>query len=339
MVLSYWKHELPFKHPFEISGGRIKSVQRTLIVALGLGNHIGFGEAPEIAYYGTDIDTMATVLDKYRSMIEKFALTDPARYWHYLHHLLPNDHFLVAALDMACWDLFAKMRGKKIFEMWAWSWGEVPPTCFTIGIGSVEAMRQKMQEHPWPIYKIKLGMTDPVGTVSALRETTDAAFFVDVNGGWDLDTALNVLPRLKELGVTLVEQPLPAADRQGQQVLFERSPLPLFADESCVVEKDVESCKGGFHGINIKLSKCSGITPALRMIETAKSLGMSVMIGCMNESSIGCAAIAQFLPRLDHVDMDGPLLHTVDLAQGLVFDETGRASLKGKTGLGIVPAF
>ena len=86
--------------------------------------------------------------------------------------------------------------------------------------------------------------------------------------------------------------------------------MPLFADESCVLEKDVAVCTNYFHGINIKLTKCSGLTPALRMIKEARTLNLKVMMGSMNESVIGSAAIAQFLPQLDYVDMDGPLLMT-----------------------------
>jgi L-alanine-DL-glutamate epimerase-like enolase superfamily enzyme len=100
------------------------------------------------------------------------------------------------------------------------------------------------------------------------------------------------------------------------------------------MESDVQKCAGHFHGINIKLTKCSGPTPALRMIETARGLGLKVMMGSMNESSIGSAAIAHFLPQLDHVDMDGPLLLSEDIATGITFDN-GVVTLTNKPGLGI----
>src|SRR5664279_5482032 len=122
--------------------------------------------------------------------------------------------------------------------------------------------------------------------------------------------------------------------RDGMRVLFDKSPIPLIADESCVFEQDVEKCRGLFHGINIKLTKCSGLTPALRMIETARKLGMKVMVGCMNESSIGSAAIGHLLPLLDYVDMDGILLLDEDIATGLDI-EYGKVKLSGKPGLGI----
>ena len=121
---------------------------------------------------------------------------------------------------------------------------------------------------------------------------------------------------------------------EGMKLLYEKSPLPIFADESCVFEKDVELCVNHFHGINIKLTKCSGITPAIRMIKRARELNLKVMMGSMNECSIGAAANANFLPQLDYVDMDGPLLLTEDIAEGLQFDN-GVVSINGKNGLGI----
>jgi len=143
-----------------------------------------------------------------------------------------------------------------------------------------------------------------------------------------------LLPRLKELGVELIEQPLAKEDWEGMRVLYDESPLPLYADESCVAEKDVEKCNGHFHGINIKLTKCGGITPARRMIDKAKEQGMKVMIGCMNESTVGSAAIAHLLPFIDHVDMDGPLLLAEDLATGIDYDY-GKIGYSGEPGLGV----
>jgi L-alanine-DL-glutamate epimerase-like enolase superfamily enzyme len=170
--------------------------------------------------------------------------------------------------------------------------------------------------------------------VKALRENTDAVIRVDANAGWTLEEALKKIPLLKELGVELVEQPLAQDNWEGMKILFEQSSLPLFADESCALENDVEKCKGFFHGINIKLTKCSGITPARRMIKKARELEMQIMIGCMNETTIGTAAIAHLLPLLDHVDMDGPLLLAEDIATGITYNY-GKISYSEHPGLGI----
>ncbi|HWB91840.1 MAG TPA: enolase C-terminal domain-like protein, partial [Puia sp.] len=137
------------------------------------------------------------------------------------------------------------------------------------------------------------------------------------------------------LGVEFVEQPLAKDNWEGMKTLYRESPLPLMADESCVKEEDVDACAGHFHGINIKLTKCSGLTPARRMIQRARELGMKVMVGSMNESSIGSAAIAHLLPELDYVDMDGPLLLTEDVATGLAFDADGKAIIPRGPGLGV----
>nr|WP_255723995.1 enolase C-terminal domain-like protein [Terrimonas ginsenosidimutans] len=195
-------------------------------------------------------------------------------------------------------------------------------------------MVEKMKEKPWPIYKVKVGTADDIAIVKALRENTSAVLRVDANAAWDLETALRLIPALKDLGVELVEQPLAKDNWEGMKVLYKESPLPLFADEACVFEQDVEKCRDHFHGINIKLTKCSGITPALRMIDKAKQLDMKVMVGCMNESTIGSAAIAHLLPFIDYVDMDGPLLLSEDLATGISYD-AGKISYSGEPGLGI----
>jgi L-alanine-DL-glutamate epimerase-like enolase superfamily enzyme len=336
MKLHYFKYELPFEYPFSISGGRTKTHQPTLVVVLELGNWYGVGEAPAIAYYNITVDQMIADIEKYKTAIEKFAFTDPERYWHYLHHLLPNNPFLVCALDMAGWDLFGKMKKEPLYKIWNTSWQNLPITDYTIGIDSIEKMVEKMKAKPWPIYKIKLGTHEDIEIVTELRKHTNSIFRIDANAGWTIDEALHKIPLLKKLGVEFIEQPLAKDNWEGMKILFEQSPLPLLADESCVTEHDVQKCHNHFHGINIKLTKCSGITPALRMIKQARQLNMKVMMGSMNESSIGSAAIASFLPQLDYVDMDGPLLLTKDLATGLKISSS-TVNMEGKFGLGIVP--
>jgi len=334
LKIRYKKYELPFQYPFTISNGRTKTHQPTLVVALELGPYVGFGEAPAIAYYNITVDEMMADIEKKKTLIEKFAFTDPERYWHYLQHLFPNNPFLVCALDMAGWDLYGKMEKKPVYELFETKWENTPLTDYTIGIDTIDKMVGKMKAKPWPIYKIKLGTEEDIAIVKALREQTNAEFRIDANAGWTLEDALIKIPQLKELGVAYIEQPLAKDNWDGMKVLFTESPLPLFADESCVFENDVEKCYQHFHGINIKLTKCSGITPARRMIANARTLNMQVMMGSMNECSIGSAAIANFLPQIDQVDMDGPLLLSQDLATGITFD-FGKVGLSGKPGLGI----
>ncbi|MFN8246840.1 MAG: dipeptide epimerase [Ferruginibacter sp.] len=333
MEVRYKAVESPFRHPFTISKGT-KTHQPALIVELKHFSIRGYGEAPAISYYHIPVDKMIADLESKRSLIEKFAFSDPERYWHYLHHLFPQNPFLVCALDMAAWDIFGKIKRKQLHQLWELDISRSPLTDYTIGIDSMDNMLNKMREMPWPVYKIKVGMENDVDMVASLRKHTDAIFRVDANEGWSLEEALEKIPRLKELGVELVEQPLKKGDWEGMKILFERSALPLFADEACVKEDDVQRCAGHFHGINIKLTKCSGITPARRMIKQARELGMQVMVGCMNEGAIGTAAIAQLAPMLDHVDMDGPLLLTGDSARGVQFDQ-GKILYNDLPGLGV----
>ncbi len=305
-----------------------------MVVALELGPFMGFGEAPAIAYYQITVDKMIADLSLKRQLVEKFAFTEPDRYWHYLHHLFPDNPFLVCALDMAAWDLFGKMKGKPLYQLWETKWDTLPLTDYTIGIDSVEKMLDKLKAKPWPIYKIKLGTPDDIAIVTAIRNHTTADLRIDANAGWTTEEALEKIPALAALGVSLIEQPLAKDNWDGMKQLFAQSTIPLFADESCVTENDVKKCAGHFHGINIKLTKCSGITPALRMIKEARLLGMQVMMGSMNESTLGSAAIAHFLPQLDHVDMDGPLLLSEDIASGLQYT-AGLVQISGTPGLGI----
>jgi L-Ala-D/L-Glu epimerase len=333
MKVRYWQYDLKFHHPFTISKGT-KTHQPTFIVELEHLGYKGYGEAPAIAYYNIPVEKMIADLENKKQFVEKFAFTEPDRYWHYVHHLFPQNNFLVCALDMAAWDLFGKMKNKKLHELWNGDISKNPLTDYTIGIDRIDKMITKLKEKPWPIYKIKVGTADDIAMVKALREHTDAIFRVDANAAWELETALKLIPQLKDLGVELVEQPLAKDDWNGMNVLFKESVLPLFADEACVLESDVEKCQGLFHGINIKLTKCGGITPALRMIKKARKLDLKVMVGCMNESTIGSAAIAHLLPFIDHADMDGPLLLKEDVATGIEYDY-GRVIYSDQPGLGI----
>jgi L-alanine-DL-glutamate epimerase-like enolase superfamily enzyme len=336
MNIRYKSINLPFHYPFTISKGT-KTHQPSLLVELEYFGIKGYGEAPAIPYYNISVDGMIEDIENKRGLIEKFAFTHPDRYWHYLHHLFPQDPFLVCSLDMAGWDIYGKMNKKQLHNLWKLDISKNPLTDYTIGIDSVEKMVIKMNEKPWPIYKIKLGTDKDVQIISELRKHTSSVFRIDANAAWRQDEALEKIKAFKDLNVEFIEQPLAKDDWEGMKFLFEHSPLPLLADESCVSENDVEKCHDYFHGINIKLTKCSGITPALRMIAKARELGMKVMVGSMNESSIGTAAIAQLLPLIDYVDMDGPLLLAEDVAEGVTFDK-GKILYNNLSGIGVAMA-
>jgi len=319
MQIILHRFDLQLKHTFTIAHDS-RDVQPTLIVELRDGDLSGFGEATSNPYYGITIENMSAALEGVRSIVEQTVFASAEDLWTQTHPLLKNNPFAQCALDEAAHDLFSKKKNLKLYENWGLSTDDNPLTNFTIGIDSVEKMVAKMKELPWPIYKIKLGTNEDLRIVAELRKNTDSLFRVDANCAWTAEQTIRFAPELKTLGVEFIEQPLAAGDVEGMRKVYAESVLPVLADESCIVEKDVADCQGLFHGVNIKLTKCGGLTPALRMIKEAKQLGMKTMVGCMTESSVGISSIAHLLPLLDYVDMDGSLLIKNDPAEGVSFD-------------------
>ena len=311
---------LQLKHTFTISRVSYKT-QPSLIVELQSEGFSGFGETTSNLYYKNTVDSMKSNLEKILPFIESVTNETPEEFWHKAHKLLKNDLFALCALDNAYNDLHARKKGKKLYELWGYSIDHNPKTDYTIGIDTIEKMVSKMTEVPWPIYKIKLGTKEDIAIVTELRKHTDAVFRIDANCGWTVSETLNNAIELKKLGVEFLEQPLKADDWEGHKKVFKHSELPIIADESCIIEEDVAKCHNHFHGVNVKLVKCGGLTPARRMISQAKKLGMKTMVGCMTESSIGISAIAHLLPELDYVDMDGTLLLAHDIATGITIKD------------------
>ncbi len=320
MTLDFHRFDLLLKHTFTIAHDS-RDVQPTLIVEVREGTLSGYGEATSNKYYGITIDRMVADLERARALVESYNWGSPEELWQLAAPYLADNPFALCALDEAAHDLFAKKQEKKLYELWGLSPENNPITDYTIGIAPIEKMVDKLREFPWPLYKIKLGTPDDLSIVRELRRHTDAVFRVDANCAWTAEQTIDYAHELKTLGVEFIEQPLPAHDWEGMKRVFEHSTLPVIADESCIAERDVEPCAGYFHGVNIKLTKCGGLTPARRMIAQAKALRMKTMVGCMNESSVGISAIAHLLPLLDYVDMDGTLLIANDPATGVTFEE------------------
>jgi L-Ala-D/L-Glu epimerase len=323
MKLIFHQHTLPLRHTFTIAHDSRK-VQETLIVELydretGVS---GFGEATANPYYGITIASMIAALKTVRAIVETQSWQTAETLWAETQPLLAANSFAQCALDEAAHDFVAKKAGLPLYKFWHLDPAQNPRTNYTIGIDTVENMVAKMQQMPWPIYKIKLGgqANNDLAIVRELRRHTAAMFRVDANCGWTADQTVQFAPVLQTLGVEFIEQPLPANDWDSQRYVFEKSVLPIIADESCIVEADVEKCAGFFHGVNIKLTKCGGLTSARRMIANARQNALRVMVGCMTESSVGISAIAHLLPLLNYVDMDGSLLIANDPATGVTFD-------------------
>lgn len=310
--------ELPLQHEFVIARGSL-SVQQSLIVELQHDGICGFGEATAHPYYGVTIDSMVQSIDQCQSAIEDFQFESADELWNQLQPRLAYEMFLLAAIDSAAHDFFGKLAGRATHQMLGLSWGDVPESSFTIGIDTIDRMTEKLSERSeWSAYKIKLGTAHDIEIVKQLRQQTAAILRVDANCGWTADETIANSFALKDLGVEFIEQPLPAdAPRDEQRRVKDNSALPIIADESCRVESDVEQCEGLFHGINVKLSKCGGITPGLRMLRRARAADMKTMVGCMVESTVGISAAAQLLPLLDYADLDGAELLAGDVAHGV----------------------
>lgn len=334
MKLSIHQFDLPLRHTFTISRGS-QTVSRTLIVELEQDGVRGYGEAGENRFYGASIPDMMASFEAVRPILEAKGPTEPAALWAELEQEFGLKSFPQCALDLAAWDLWGKLQGQPLWKLWGFSADNLPVTDYTIGIDTIEVMVQKMEEFSgWPIYKIKLGTDKDIEIVRQLRKHTDAVFRVDANCAWTAQQTIANSAALADLGVEFIEQPMPRENWADMRRAFAESALPVIADESCQCEADVARCSACFHGVNVKLVKCGGLTPARRMLETARKLGLKTMVGCMTESTVGISAIAQLTPLLDYVDMDGALLLAKDVATGVRI-ERGRVILPEENGSGV----
>ena len=324
---------MPLRHRFTISRYSV-DIQETVIVTISDGKYTGYGEATANPYYESTVDKIRSSVNSVKNLVEQSRNIEPSEFWRIIEPLLKDDYFALCALDCAFWDYHARKQGRTLRSLFSSS-EKIPLSNYTIGIDDVEVMKQKILEKPWPVYKIKLGTNDDIAILKQLRKTTDAVFRVDANCSWTVDQTIKFEPDLKALQVEFIEQPLPADDWEGMRYLKQRCELPLIADESCRRINDVVRCAETFDGINIKLMKCGGISPALKMIEQARELGLMVMAGCMTESSVGISNLTQLAPLLDAIDADGSLLLKQDIYQG-VFLQDGRIFFSDKNGSGAV---
>lgn len=332
MKLSCHVVHLKNKHTFRIAHGSRTGVD-TLIVKLEDLEHTGLGEATPVPYYGFDAEELKLLLEKHRDVIESYELSDATQFWEYMNPLLSSNRFAQCALDIAAHDLVARKNKQPLYKHWGLTLQNIPISNYTIGIDEIPIMVKRMLEVKFPVYKIKLGTPHDVDIIKELRSHTNSIFRVDANCAWSVEEAISNARYFEKLGVEFVEQPLPANAFVEMEEVRKHVNLPLMADESCIVENDVDKCKDGFDGVNIKLAKCGGLTPALRMIKHAKGLHLKTMVGCMTESSVGISAIAHLLPLLDFVDMDGSLLIANDPAEGVYLDK-GKAIFPDLNGTG-----
>lgn len=335
LTLSYRFFDLPLKHKFEISRYSV-TIQKTVVAIVSDGEISGYGEATANPYYHSTQEKLGESISKAIPIITSADDSHPEQLWSRFHSVLSDNYFALCAVDVAYWDYYSRKHGKTLRSFWSDGSEKLPMTSYTIGIASIDEMKAKILEFPWPLYKIKLGTQNDMKIVEELRKCTDSRFRVDANAAWSADQAVGYSGILKDFNVEFIEQPLAANDVEGMKRVKSESHLPCLADESCQREEDVLVCPDQFHGINIKLMKCGGITPALRMVEQARELGLSVMAGCMTESTFGISALVQLAPLLDFIDADGPLLLASDIASGATFKD-GRIIFGENVGSGAKP--
>ncbi len=302
---------------------------------------IGYGEASLPPYLGETQESVLAFLQALQ--IEKF--DNPFELEEillYVDHTAQGNTAAKAAIDIALHDMVGKIMNRPCHELWGISAAQTPLSTFTIGLGSLDDVRAKAQEAIHiPVLKVKLGSPEVIehdkAIIQALRETTPASFTVDANQGWQTkEVALEMIEWLSKYNVLFVEQPLHKDALEDTAWIYERSPLPLYADESCKRLTDMRSLLDVFHGVNIKLMKSTGLREAYAMIHAARALGLEVLLGCMTETSCAISAASQLAPLARYADLDGALLISNDCFEGTIIRD-GSIRVSKKPGIGATP--
>lgn len=334
MKLRYYTYDLQLKHTFTIARGS-RDVDTVVLVELEHDGITGYGEAAPSTRYN---ETPESVIEFIKN-IDTGKIADPfqiERNVQYLASLSSKDSAARAAIDIAMYDWVGKAMGQPLYKIWGLSPDDTPKTSFTIGIDTPDVLVKKIRDaEQYPLLKIKLGGDNDEEIMKTIRSVTDKVLRVDANEGWKIrEIALEKVLWLQREGVEFIEQPMPADQLIDTAWLREHASVPVIADENVVSMFDVPKLRGAFDGINIKLMKCGGLNAALKMIYTAKSMKMKVMLGCMVESSVAISAAAQLAPLLDYADLDGNLLIKNDPFKGVTVKE-GKLILPDKPGIGV----
>ena len=329
------------KHTFTISGSS-RSSTPIVLTRLSYDGYTGYGEAAMPPYLGETAASVNGFLQRVRKEVLP-GFNDPFRIQEIMEEtdrLAAGNTAAKASVDIALHDLTGKIMGQPWWKIWGFSPEKTPYTSFTIGYDDDDdTVRAKTGEASWTkVLKVKLGMGDEKDRrmVRLVREVNGTApLYVDANQGWtDRERALDMIYWLKGQGAVLVEQPMSKYDLDSHAWLTERSPLPIIADEACQRLTDIPQLKGAFHGINIKLMKCTGMREAREMITLSRALGMRLMIGCMTETSVAISAAAQLCPEMEWADLDGNLLLANDCFDGMKI-RNGKITLDERPGIGV----
>ncbi|MDR3350044.1 MAG: dipeptide epimerase [Prevotellaceae bacterium] len=335
LKLSFRPYDLQLRHVFTIANFS-RSTTPVVLTEIEYDGVTGYGEASLPPYLG---ETQSSVMDFLKKVnLEQFAGPfDLEDILYYVDKIAENNTAAKASIDIALHDLVGKIMGQPWHKIWGLDKSKAPSTTFTIGIDTEEVVKQKTREAA-PLYnilKVKLGRDNDKEMIEAIRTVTDKPIAIDANQGWrDKHYALDMIHWLKERGIVMIEQPLSKHRLDDNAWVTERSPLPVFADESFQRLTDVLKLKGAFTGVNIKLMKCTGMREAWKILTVARAAGMDVMIGCMTETSCAISAAAQLSPAVDWADLDGNLLISNDIYQGVTVVD-GKLTLNELPGIGI----
>jgi L-alanine-DL-glutamate epimerase-like enolase superfamily enzyme len=331
--------DLELRRPFRIARGVLYQA-RNLQVEISDSDLSGIGEAgpDSTGYYGETRATMQAALESFAGALGDDPLLIEDVITELDRTLFHGNTAAKSAVDMALYDLAGKVLGVPVYRLLGLNPARAPVTSFTISIDSPEEMARQaaLAAEQYSILKIKVGTAADIEMVRAIREVTTATLRVDANAAWNPKEAVRAVEALAPYGIELIEQPVAADDLDGLRLVRERSPIPIIADESCVMPEDVPRLAGCVDGINIKLAKCGGLRNALKMIHVARAHHLAVMLGCMVSSTLAITAAAQLAPLVDYADLDGALLLANDPFQGVRFD-AGRILLPEAPGLGVVP--
>ncbi len=337
MKLTYFPYTLYFKRPFKIAHG-IRSTTPIVITKIEYEGMIGYGEASMPPYLGESHETVLSFLKKAELVLSKFS--DPFEIESILIEIDGIEKYNTAAkasIDIALHDLIGKIKNKPCWQLFHGDKKDTPYTTYTLGIDEPEVLKQKVLEgEDYPILKVKLNGENDKIIIDTIRSISNKPIAIDVNQGWkDKHLALEMINWLSDKNVLFIEQALPKDNLDDANWLFERSSIPLFADESIQRFSDIDKVKDCFHGINIKLMKCTGMHEAHKMILRAKELNLKLLIGCMSETSCAISAAAQLTTKVDYADLDGALLIKNNLFDGITF-ENGKITLNEMQGIGVI---
>jgi L-alanine-DL-glutamate epimerase-like enolase superfamily enzyme len=329
MKLSWEPIDLELRTTFRVAHGA-SDVRWNVLVYLDE----GVGEAAAVPYYG---ETQEGIIEYLKSVTGLG--DDPFDLDGVLAKRPAGSRAARCAIDAALHDLWGKRLDQPLFRLLGVNPANAPLTSFTIGMDEPQVMAEQAREAGYPILKVKLGGEEDEARIKAIRKATSAKLRVDANAGWSREQALQVIPRLVDYDLELIEQPLAVEDVEGYFWLKERLRalrvnVPIFADETAKNAHDVVKLAGAVDGVVVKTMKSEGIREALRMIHTARAHDMQVMVSCMVESSVGVTAVAHLAPLCDYADLDGPLLVKNDPYRGLEYDGA-RVVLPERAGLGL----